>query len=252
MPLSQEQKKESIIRTTRAMMAKLCQQAGTQEPLLYLHPNADGTGSLTAIWESTAAVVKTLLPVLPGGQKMMTDSQKLAFVLNGVVKSHAPHHRGVTYTIKLLPKGGGAARAVLTFPTYAKLLDKLYSDSVQFQQQQNMQSPPQQQQPNSIAQWTAMIQRQTEANRLQSMQACGTAPTHYINGVPNYSGMAHFREINSLLRIRHRYSVVKIVTRACAERLFVVHYARGCRVWHFHNASVKQFDLLLLGVHVAG
>jgi hypothetical protein len=44
---SDEAKKACIIRVARALNHPDCVTAGTQDPLVFVHPNANGTGSMT-------------------------------------------------------------------------------------------------------------------------------------------------------------------------------------------------------------
>jgi hypothetical protein len=139
------------------------------------------------LWESEAALVKTLLLALDDGTvASMNYEQQKRFVIDGVVKSHAPHP-GVNYIIFEEGESPKTAKALLTFPTYKELLDKMYVDSEHAQQQLQQQQCPQ----------TATMQlqgalRQQNADYLRLMQQIGTAPTHYHDGIPHYSGLPHW------------------------------------------------------------
>jgi hypothetical protein len=124
----------------REHLARKCSLDGTQDPLLFVHPNADGTGSKTEVWESEAATMKTELPGIDGGTaasvSMLTYEQQKRFVLDGIAKCWQHAGVPVTYTITEEAVGPTAtAKAVLTFPTYRQLLDVMYADVEQAQQQ---------------------------------------------------------------------------------------------------------------------
>mmetsp|Transcript_22070 Transcript_22070/g.28562 ORF Transcript_22070/g.28562 Transcript_22070/m.28562 type:complete len:175 (-) Transcript_22070:15-539(-) len=144
---SDEEKKALIIRLTRNYLARICSQAGTQDPLTFVHPNADGTGSWTEIWESEAAAVKTGLLVAIDNDTLtaasasrLTYEQQKHFVLDNEAKSW--HHEGVTYTINKKEVGPTATvKAVLTFPTYQQLLEVMYTSVNRVQEQEQQQTP---------------------------------------------------------------------------------------------------------------
>jgi hypothetical protein len=174
MSSSDEEKKALIIWAQRVNMASLCSKAGTQEPLLFLLQHPDGTGSFTAIWESEAALVKTLHLVFDGGNLApMAYEQKKRFVVDAVVKCWQ-HLGRVNYTIVEEGISPRTAKAFLTFPTYRQLLDAMFADAQQLQQQQ---------------QQVQQTLQSTQQHILGVMQATGAAPTHYVNGVPHYGGV---------------------------------------------------------------
>mmetsp|Transcript_3909 Transcript_3909/g.5131 ORF Transcript_3909/g.5131 Transcript_3909/m.5131 type:complete len:180 (+) Transcript_3909:235-774(+) len=177
MSSSDEAKKALIIWAQRVNMASLCSKAGTQEPLLFLLPHADGTGSFTAIWESEAAAVKTLHLAFGGGNMaLMAYEQKKRFVVDAVVKCWQ-HQGRVNYTIVQEGISPRTAKGSLTFPTYRQLLDAMFADAQQLQQQQQQMQQVQQ------------TLQSTEQGIRSAMQATGAAPTHYVNGVPHYGGV---------------------------------------------------------------
>jgi hypothetical protein len=137
---SDEEKKAAIINYNRSFCATWCPQAGTQDPQLFVHPNPDGTGSMTEVWESEAAVVKTLYLAYTGGTAAsvsgLTYEQQKRFVLDDLVKSYQEAGARVTYTITDEGDGPGTGKVVLTFPTYRQLLDFLYEQAAQDQQAQ--------------------------------------------------------------------------------------------------------------------
>lgn len=180
-----EEKKAFIIRMNRVLLGRFCSLAGTQDPLQFVHPNEDGTGSLTALWESGVAVVKTMLLAIEGGTaasvSRLTYTQQKRLVVDGVANSWNALSR-VSYTIE----EGVPAKAVLTFRSYRELLDVMYVNM------QNVEHAPLT--AEQFAEGSAHIQQQvsqSSANTLMMMQATGTAPTHYQNGVPHYGGI-HF------------------------------------------------------------
>jgi hypothetical protein len=105
---SDEEKKALIIRVARELNHPLCLKAGAQDPLEFVHPNANGTGSMTSIWDSGAAAVKTFLPDIEGGTaaSSLTYEQQKRFVQDGLAKGWQEHCPGVvTFTIV---EGGGS------------------------------------------------------------------------------------------------------------------------------------------------
>lgn len=200
---TEEEKKALIIRMQRAMMAGLCSQAGTQDPVFFLHRNDDGTGSLTAIWESEAAAFETLLQALENAKAAATmkHEQRKRLVIEGVEKSHG-NLPGVSYTF--VPVAGGppgAVKALLTYPAYDQFLDKMYADAVRMQQEQLLAQRFQQTEQSShqgvmsshqgVMHGHAAIGQTIEAQNLAMQQIHGIAPTHYINGVPNYNDTSY-------------------------------------------------------------
>jgi hypothetical protein len=167
---SDEEKKALIIRAIRLTMAGLCSQTGTQDPLIFVHRNADGTGCMTAIWESEAAALKTLLLTLDGPVPLTYDQQKRV-VLDDQANSWPC--QGVNYTIIEEGVSPRTAKALLTFPTYRQLLDIMYEVCKPVEQQQTPQ---------------AAVQQNSANVGLRMMQMHGAAPTHYQNGIPHYGG----------------------------------------------------------------
>ena len=191
--LSDEEKRVVIIRVQRAYNAGLCCNAGTQDPLLFLHPNTDGTGSLTELWESEIAVLKTLLPTIEtwNTQPNMTyEQQKILVCDDAATCWDTP---GVNFTIMAagITSPQGAVKAMTTFPTYRQLLDVLYENARHVEERQEQQQQEQQQIQQNIQQTQQFIQ--SAQNRTTMMlQGMGVAPTHYTNGVPHYNGGIQF------------------------------------------------------------
>ena len=181
MSVNPTQKKATIIEANRMLMHDMCAKAGTQDPLIFVTRNENGSGSFTAMWESEAAIIKTLLPAVDDGtaSRMTTFEQQKNFVMKRVPNTWSTP--GVKYTIVVCKFGGVLmAKGELTFPTYHQLLTEMYP--------------------------TALKRSQT-----QTKQARSFAPSSYA--ARTRTTTAHAHEDDELRRLRQRLAMQEESTR---------------------------------------